>query len=121
MNFSAIIAIIFCISVFEFLLIWLGSYFLISDYTNFGCDVIWISKNRTFNWFFTYFFPAHAIMYERLCERVNGDGLAILLILLSLITLPTTCLMTLIGGIVLFIRFIWHRLCRTFARKEGSK
>lgn len=115
-----IIAIILFISLFQFILIWLWGYFTISEYTDFGRDVIWITKNHTFNWVFTYFFPTHAIMYENLCERINGEGLALLLLLLSIITLPVTIIMSLIGAIVLAIRLLWQYFCHIFAREEDT-
>lgn len=118
MNSDTIFALIFSISVVQFLLIWLPLYMDFSDYTNNGKDVIWITKNRELNWFFTLFLLPHAIMYERLCERINGNGLAILLLLLSLATLPMTLLMSLIGAITVIIRALWWCFCRTFARKE---
>lgn len=113
-----LIALIFGLTVIEFLILWLGCYFDLPDYTNWGEDVIWITKNRELNWFFTYFLPPHAIMYEKLCEHINGEGLAILLVLLSLITLPVTLLMSLIGMTILSIRLSWQYFCRVFARKE---
>lgn len=118
MNSNIIIPIILCIPIIQFLLIWLPFYMSLSDYTDFGKDLICVSKNRTFNWFFTYFFPVHAIMYENLCERINGDGLAILLLLLSLITLPTTLLMSIIGAIVLVIRLLWRHFCKAYSRED---
>lgn len=121
MNLATIIIIIFFISLIEFVLIWVLSYVEIDDYTNFGNDVIWVSKNHTFNWFITNFFPAHAILYERLCERINGEGLALLLLLLTLITLPPSLLMALIGAITLSIRLLWRCFCRAFAREEDNK
>lgn len=118
MTTGAIIALICMLTVILFLLVWLPFYFDISDYTNWGRDVIWVTKNRELNWFFTYFLPPHAIMYEKLCERVNGNGLALLLLLLSLITLPVTLTMSLIGFSVLLVRYTWRTFCSVFARKE---
>ena len=115
-----IIVTIFFISLMEFLLIWLWGYFTISEYTDFGRDVIWITKNRELNWFFTYFLPSHAIMYEELCEHINGQGLAILLLLLSIATLPVTIIMSLIGALVISIRLLWQWFCRIFAREEDT-
>lgn len=118
MNFNIIFGIIFAVATVQFLLIWLPFYMDISSYTNWGKDVIWITRNRELNWFFTYFLPPHAIMYEELCENINGKGLAILLLLLSLATLPVTLPMSLIGAITVAIRALWRRFCRAFARKE---
>ena len=119
MNFNIII-IALSISIMQFFLIWLPFYMSISDYTDFGKDLICVSKNRAFNWFFTYFFPAHAVMYENLCERINGDGLAILLLLLTLITLPTTFLMSLIGAIIFAIRVLWRHFCKAYSRQDDN-
>lgn len=110
--------IIGVITLVEILFIWLLMYMDLDDYTDFGKDVIWVTNNREFNWFFTYFLTPHAIMYENCCDNINRTGLIILLLLLSLVTLPATCLMSLIGGIVLFIRFGWRLFCHVFARKE---
>lgn len=115
------IIIICMLSVLLFGLVWLPLYFDISDYTNWGRDVIWVTKNRELSWFFTYFLPPHAIMYEKLCERINGNGLALLLLLLSLVTLPVTLLMSLIGFSVLLVRYMWRTFCRAFARKEDCE
>ena len=106
------------ITLVEILFIWLLMYMDLSEYTNYGEDVIWVTNNHEFNWFFTYFLVPHAIMYEHCCDDINRTGLAILLLLLSLVTLPATCLMSLIGGIVLFIRFVWRLFCRAFKREE---
>lgn len=114
------IAIIGLTVLMEFLSIWLPGYLDLDTYTDFGKDVIWITKNREFNWFFTHFLPTHAIMYENLCERINGHGLALLLLLLSLVTLPVTFIMSIIGGIVMSIRWLWRYFCKTFAREEES-
>ena len=105
------IIIIWAIS--TFLLVWLPIYM---D-TAYEDDVIWISKNYELNRFFTYFLPPHAIMYEACCERINGDGLMCLLLLITLLTLPTTLIMSLIGAIVSLLRFLWKLFCKTFARE----
>lgn len=117
MSFLSFFAIAFAL----FLAIWLPLYGDLSNYTDWGRDVIWVTKNRELNWFFTYFLPPHAIMYENLCERVNGKGLALLLLLLSLVTLPTTILMSLIGFSVLLVRYMWRTFCRAFVREEDYK
>lgn len=106
------------ISLLQFLFIWLPLHEELSEYTGWGKDVIWITKNRELNWFFTHFLSPHAFMYERLCERVNGNGLALLLLLLTLVTLPVTIIMSLIGFFVLLVRYLWRTFCRAFAREE---
>lgn len=121
MTCGCIIMIACFISLLEFLLIWLPFYFDMDTYTDWGQDVIWVTKNRELNWFFTYFLPPHAIMYEKLCERVNGNGLALLLLLLSLVTLPITLIMSLIGFSALLVRYMWRTFCRAFARKEEDE
>lgn len=102
------------ITILQFLLIWLPFYFDIDDYE----DVIWVTKDRELNWFFTYFLPPHAIMYEELCERINGNWLALLLLLLTLVTLPVTLLMSLIGFSALLVCYMWRTFCRAFERKK---
>ena len=114
----SIIAIIFSIFLVEFLLIWLPLYMDFSSYTNYGEDMICMTKNPNLNWFFTHFLLPHAVMYEDLSERINSDGLTILLLLLTLITLPVSLLMSLIGAIALSIRLLWHCFCRAFMREE---
>lgn len=121
MTTETIIAVIFSIALAQFLLIWFPLFFNISDYTDWGEDVIWITKNRELNWFFTYFLPPHAIMYENLCERINGNGLALLLLLLTLVTLPVTLIMSLIGFSTLLVRYLWRTFCRAFAREEEDE
>ena len=121
MTICGIIAVIFLFSFILFLLVWLPWYFDLDTYTNWGTDVIWVTKNRELNWFFTHFLIPYAVMYENLCDRINGNGLALLLLLLSLVTLPTTLIMSLIGFSVLLIRYMWRTFCRAFARKEEGK
>lgn len=121
MNLPTIIAITVIVSLFQFILMWLPFYMDFSDYTNDGKEAIWITKNPEVNWFFTLFLIPHAVMYEHLCERINGNGLAILLLLLSLLTLPVTLLMSLLGIIVCVIRFGWHHFCKAFAREVDDK
>lgn len=121
MTTDDIIAVIFCITLVEFLSLWFPQFFYISDYTDWGEDVIWVTKNRELNWFFTYFLQPHAIMYEKLCERINGNGLALLLLLLTLVTLPVTLIMSLIGFFVLLVRYMWRTFCRAFARKDENE
>lgn len=118
MTCGSIIMITFVITVLEFALIWLPLHEELSEYTDWGKDVIWITKNRELNWFFTHFLPPHALMYERLCERVNGNGLALLLLLLTLVTLPVTLIMSLIGVFTLLVRYLWRTFCHAFAREE---
>ena len=118
MTCGCIIMIPCFITILQFLLIWLPSYFDIDSYTNWGKDVIWVTKDRELNWFFTYFLPPHAIMYEKLCERINGNGLALLLLLLTLVTLPVTLLMSLIGFSALLVCYMWRTFCRAFERKK---
>lgn len=88
------------------------------------CDengIIWVSKNRTFNKLFSCYFPHLAIVYEKLCEKINGEGLAIILILISLLTLP----MTICFLIILFFNFliikVWQLFCTTFARESDDE
>ena len=121
MTAGAIIVLICMLTVTLFLLVWLPFYFDISDYTNWGRDVIWVTKNRELNWFFTYFLPPHAIMYEKLCERINGNGLALLLLLLSLVTLPVTLIMSLIGFSALLVRYMCRTFCCAFAREDDNR
>lgn len=109
------------ISLLQFLFLWLPLSDELLEYTDWGNDVIWITKNRELNWFFTHFLQPHALMYERLCERVNGNGLALLLLLLTLVTLPVTLLMSLIGFSTLLVRYLWRTFCRAFARKDEKE
>ena len=121
MTCGCIIIIACVIALVQFFLIWMPFYFDIDNYTNWGQDVIWVTKNRELNWFFTHFLIPHAAMYENLCERVNGNGLALLLLLLSLVTLPVTLIMSLIGFSALLVRYMWRIFCRAFAREEDHE
>lgn len=121
MTICSIIAMICLFAFLLFLLVWFPFYFDLSDYTDWGKDVIWVTRNRELNWFFTYFLPPHAIMYEKLCDHINGNGLALLLLLLSLVTLPTTLIMSLAGFSTLLVRYMWRTFCCAFARKEEGK
>jgi len=108
-----VIIIIIFWTVLTFFLVWLPMY-VDMEYKN---DIIWVSKNYELNRFFTYFLPPHAIMYENCCERINGDGLMCLLLLITFLTLPTTLIMSLIGAIVSLLRFLWKLFCKSFARE----
>ena len=121
MTTGEIIGVIFSIYLIQFMLLWLPSYCDLPNYTDWGEDVIWVTKNRELNRFFTYFLPLHSIIYEKLCERLNGNGLALLLLLLSLVTLPVTLIMSLIGLFTLLVRYLWRTFCRAFARKEEDE
>lgn len=118
MSCCCIITITCLIALLLFLFAWLPSYIDLDYYMDCNEGVIWVTKNRELNWFFTHFLPPHAAMYDTLCERINGKGLALLLLLLSLITLPTTIIMSLIGFSTLLVRYMWRTFCRAFARKE---
>lgn len=82
-----------------------------------GENIIWVSKNRDISWLVTNFLPFFAIPYERLCERINGDGLVIILGLILLAMLPNVIILTIIGLIVLLIKKTWRAFCTSFARK----
>lgn len=84
-------------------------------------DVVWVTKNHTFNKMITILFPHIAIMYDRLNEKINGDGLAILIILILLATLPMSIILTIIGAVYLTIRVSWHHFCKVYAREEDDE
>lgn len=83
--------------------------------------IIWVSKNRTFSKLFSRYFPHLAIIYEKLCEKINGTGLAIILILVSLLTLPMTIGLLILFLFNLFIIKIWQLFCTTFAREGDNE
>lgn len=88
------------------------------------CDengIIWISKNRTFNKLFSCYFPHLAIVYEKLCERINGEGLLIILVLVSLLTLPMTICFLIILLFNLLLMKVWQLFCITFARESDDE
>ena len=83
-----------------------------------GLSYMKVVKNDEINWFLNSFFPPHTAVYYELRESINGLGLAILIILLTLITLPNSALMFVIGIITLAIRKGWKIFCKIFARKK---
>ena len=83
--------------------------------------IVWVSKNRTFSKLFSRYFPHLAIIYEKLCEKINGEGLAIILILLSLLTLPMTIGLLIILLFNLLIIKVWQLFCTTFARESDDE
>lgn len=113
---------------FLFLLfIWTGLSFLFAfipalmdrdDYADTKTGLIWVSKNRNISWFVTLFLPYCAIPYEILCEKLNGEGLAKIMVLIFILTLPLSVICTIIGGIVLIIKLLWHNFTIKYAREE---
>ena len=99
----------------ELLLIWTFSWA--------GCDddIVWITKNYDANWCITRFLPPHALAYENLCEHINGPGLALMLVVLSLLTYPTTIFMGTLAVVAYCVRRIWKWFCRTFAREQEEE
>ena len=84
-------------------------------------DVVWVTKNHTFNKVITILFPHIAIMYDCISEKINGDGLAILIILILLATLPMTIILIIIGAIYLTICISWHHFCKVYARESDEE
>lgn len=83
--------------------------------------IVWVSKNRTFSKLFSRYFPHQAVIYEKLCEKINGEGLAIILITISLLTLPMTIGLSIILLFNLIIIKIWQLFCTTFARESDDE
>lgn len=84
-------------------------------------DVVWITKNYTINKMVTALFPHIAIMYDCLNKKINGEGLAILIILILSATLPMTILLMIIGAIYLTICGSWHHFCKVYARESDEE
>lgn len=88
------------------------------------CDengIVWVSKNRTFSKLFSRYFPHLAVVYEKLCDKINGEGLAIILILISLLTLPMTIGLLILFLFNLLIIKVWQLFCTTFARESDDE
>lgn len=88
------------------------------------CDengIIWVSKNKTFSKLFSRYFPHLAVIYEKLCEKINGEGLLIILVLVSLLTLPMTICFLIILLFNLLIIKVWQLFCTTFARESDEE
>lgn len=88
------------------------------------CDengIIWVSKNKTFSKLFSRYFPHLAVIYEKLCEKINGEGLLIILVLVSLLTLPMTICFLIILLFNLLIIKVWQLFCTTFARESDDE
>lgn len=83
--------------------------------------IVWVSKNRTFSKLFSRYFPHLAIIYEKLCEKINGEGLVIILGLVSLLTLPMTISFLIILLFNLLIIKVWQLFCTTFARESDDE
>ncbi len=77
-----------------------------------------VTKNDEINWFLNNFFPLHTTVYYEFRESINGCGLAILITLLTIVTLPNSAIMFVIGTITLAIRKGWKIFCKIFARKK---
>lgn len=84
------------------------------------CDdeYIWVSKRRTITQLVNIFLPVHAIVYEVTCDYINGQGLAILMYLLSLALLPSTLFFGACALIFSAAMYTWRAFCRAFARKN---
>ena len=88
------------------------------------CDengIVWVSKNRTFNKLFSIYFPHLAVIYEKLCEKINGEGLLIILVLVSLLTLPMTIGLLIILLFHLLLIKVWQIFCTIFARESDDE
>ena len=88
------------------------------------CDengIVWVSKNKTFSKLFSRYFPHLAVIYEKLCEKINGEGLLIILVLVSLLTLPMTIGLLIILLFNLLIKKAWQLFCTTFARESDEE
>lgn len=83
--------------------------------------IIWVSKNMIFSFLFTRYFPHLAIIYEKLCEEINGEGLIIILGLISLLTLPMTIVLLILLLFNLLIIKVWQLFCMTFARESDDE
>ena len=88
------------------------------------CDengIVWVSKNKTFSKLFSRYFPHLAVIYEKLCEKINGEGLLIILFLVSLLTLPMTIGLLIILLFNLLLIKVWQLFCTTFARESDDE
>lgn len=83
--------------------------------------IVWVSKNRTFSKLFTRYFPHLAVIYEKLCEKINGEGLLIILVLVSLLTLPMTIGLLILLLFNLLLIKVWQLFCTTFARESDDE
>ena len=97
--------------------VWGAAAFFREDFAD--CDgYIWVSKNEEITRLVSWFLPVHAIVYEQTCDYINGQGLAILMYLLSLALLPSTVFFGICGLIFAAAMYTWRVFCRAFARKN---
>lgn len=101
----------------EFMTIWISSWVGRFD----DDDIIWITKNYDANWCITRFLVPHALAYERLCEHINGPGLALMLVVLSLLTYPVTICMGIFALVAYCVRRVWKWFCKAFAREQQEE
>lgn len=116
-----LLCILFIWTVICFLLVFLPCAIDIDSYIYIGDDVVWVTRNYELNKTITIFFPHIAIMYDNLCEKINGDGLAILIILILLATLPITIVFSILGALFLLIHKSWKHFCKVYARESDEE
>ena len=117
MSISNIIVIVFLWMVASGLLGYIPAWMDKDVYTGCGDSLIYVTKREPINWLFTHFLTPLAVLYDNLCDRINGQGLALLMIWSFILTLPFSLLLTIVGLISLMVREIWHRFCRKYARE----
>lgn len=108
-----IITLLISSALFLVVCIWVPCYIALEEQSD---GVIYVSRDEDFNWMVTCFLPAHALAYERMCERLNGTGLALLMLILTILLLSPTFIMGTIGLIAYCIRRAWHLFCIIFQR-----
>lgn len=99
----------------DFIMLWIPCY-MDHDYDE---EPVEVSNNKDFNLFFTWFLVPHAQLYDKMEGKINKCGIGILMMGLSLLTLPTTIFMTTIGGLALLCTSGWRKFCDVFA-EEGK-
>lgn len=100
------------------LLVWGTAAFFRIEYCE-DDGYIWVSKRRAITQWVNIFLPVHAIVYEQTCDYINGEGLAILMYLLSIVLLPSTLFFGGVCGLIFAVAVhAWHLFCRAFARKN---
>lgn len=113
------IAIIFLWLVLSFILGFIPSKIDIEDYTDDENDgVIWVTRNQCVNKVITIFFPHIALIYEVLCEKINGEGLILITLIVLTFTLPLTIILLTLSIIYCLCTGIWHLFCTAYARED---
>lgn len=100
-----------CLLIFWYVFSWIFGFIIwlvdIDDYKDERTGLVWVSKNQIVSWIVTAWLPLQATVYDKLCDTMDGNGLAIVMIGLTLLTLPVSLAHIIIGCLCALIKYAW--------------